>query len=401
MTTIAGKLDATIWAYPWDAAGEGVERFLDSIQESGFRRVSIAAAYHSGLFVTPHHPRHRLYFPESGALYFQPSAEATQGLQLQPRRSSLLEEGEFVREVAAKARRRGMKVNAWFVALHNTWLGTARADVVQRTVYGDPLYYALCPANPAVAEYVVTLLADLTRTHDVDGVDMESLGYMGFPHDFHHEKDLVGLDAESSFLLSVCFCPFCTARGRSAGIDVERARHVVRQRLDAVFAAEDFLYRDDHGFHLLTGGSKDLATDPDLMAYLHMRNDVVMDLWTAVGEAVGADCALHLIEWEDPARWWTRGFDRRLDDILDAVIMCCYSRDPSLLPALAAKTRQFLPKVPVIAGMQGGWPTCTSEADVEEQIRIVRSSGAAGVQVYHYGLMRRENLHWFRTALVP
>lgn len=393
---------AAIWAYPWDVAGEGVERFVDTIRENGFQRVSVAAAYHSGLFVTPHHSRHRLYFPEGGALHFRPSEDTLgtlEGLGMKPRMSGLLEEGEFVRDLASAADRRSVRTSGWFVALHNTWLGTARPDVVQRTVYGDPLFYALCPANPLAVEYVVALLSDLTRNDDIDGIDMEALGYMGFPHDFHHEKDLVGLDAESSFLLSLCFCSSCTERGRREGIDVERARAVVRGRLDEVFQSEAALRRDDGGFRLLTGEEGDLAADPDLQAYLNMRNDVVMELWATVREAVGPNCALRLIEWEDPARWWTRGFDGRLNEVLDAVIMCCYSWEPELLPAMVEKTRRFLPRVPVIAGIQGGWPTCASEEDVKAQLGIVDSSCAAGLQVYNYGLMRRENLRWFRTGL--
>ena len=42
---------------------------------------------------------------------------------------------------------------------------------------------------------------------------------MGFAHEFHHEKDGVGLTAEDDFALSLCFCDSCIARAAKAGVD--------------------------------------------------------------------------------------------------------------------------------------------------------------------------------------
>lgn len=393
------QLETTMWAYPWDVVGEGVEKFLDAIEASGASRVSVATAYHSGLFVTPHHSKHRLYFPEGGAIYFRPTDETTSTLAIKPRLSELLSEGEPVLELVAAAHERGLKVNGWFVGTHNTHLGYTYPDAVQRNAYGDTLYYGLCPANSAVQQYIVGLLGDLSHTHGVDAVDLEALSYVGFPHDFHHEKDLVGLGAESNFLLSVCFCPSCEAKAKQTGIDVDRVRGLVKQRLDRVFESEQAVDREDDGFYLLSGGPKDTLTDPDFVAYMRMRIDIVMGLLASVREGLRDDCELRIIDWENPDRLWTRGFDERLNELIDRIVMCCYSRDTSMLPALVAETKQFLPDVAVNGGIQAGYPTCTSAGDVADQVAAVRASGASGVQVYNYGLMRRENLTWLRDAL--
>lgn len=190
----------------------------------------MAAAYHSGLFVTPHYPRHRLYFPKGGALYFTPRVDKKASLALQPKLSRLLQEGDPLRDLVAGARARGLGVHAWLVATHN-----------------------------------VTLLSELAHTYGVDGIDLESLNYLGFPHDFHHEKDLAGLDGEANFLLSVCFCSSCREKAEAAGI-------------------------------------------------------------------------------------------------------------------------------------QAGYPTCLSPADVRGQVSTVARSGSVGMQVYHYGLMRRENMLCLQQA---
>lgn len=394
-----GNWETTLWAYPWDVAGEGVDKFLDAVEEVGVSAVSVATAYHSGLFVTPHHSKHRLYFPEGGALFFKPSEETLSALELQPRLSRLLLEGEPVRELVQAAHKRGIRVHSWYICTHNTHLGYEYPDAVQRNVYDDAIYYGLCPANPAVQDYIVKLLADVSETHGVDGVDLEALSYLGFPHDYHHEKDLVGLDGESNFLLSVCFCPSCTARGAEAGIDVERVKRIVKERLDAVFASETAMNREDDGFYLFTGGPKDTLTDADVVAYMRMRIDVVMELFDTVKRGLRTGCELRIIDWENPERLWMRGFDERLNDVLDGIIQCCYSDDPTMLPALVEKTRRFLPDVPVIAGIEAGFPTCTSAEDVALQVNTAKNSGAAGMQVYNYGLMRRENLAWLRDAL--
>lgn len=386
MRTISTGFQVALWAYPWDQTGLGVEAFLDALEEAGARAVSMATSYHAGLILTPHHPQHRLYFAEDGVLYFRPAAAKVEKLALRPRLSSMLEGEEPLRELISGAERRGMEVKAWFVCTHNTALGVTSPELVVRNAYGDPLYFALCPAQEGVADYLVTLLEDLAAAHAIAAIDLESLGFLGLPHGYHHEKDLVGLTRSASFLLSLCFCPACLHRAASAGVDGVLVRKLVKEKLEAFFRGE------------LAEGEV-LLEEPEFTAYLETRVGTVMGLLRRIRESVRQDCRLHLIEWTSPDQWLLGGFDLSVGNWVDGMIMCSYERHTHGLERLLTETREALPGTAVFGGIQAGYPTCTSREDIQRQLDAVKRAGGAGAQVYHFGMMSRRNLRWLGEAV--
>jgi len=386
-----------LWAYPWDVAGEGAASLADNVRRAGASGVSLAAAYHSGLLVTPRHPRHRVYFPEPGAVYFALSPTVRRRLPFAPRMSRLLETGDPLRALTQEAERRDLVVRAWFVCNHSTYLGAMHPDVAVQNAYGDVLVFALCPANERVQDYLAALLGDLTTNYAVEAVDLESVGFLGLPHGFHHEKDLAGLNPETAFLLSLCFCRACTARAQQAGIDVERARAAVRTMVDRAL-------REGTG---PTPGEPAAEVpppdvwieDPELRAYLELRRTVVNGLAGRLRASVRPGCLLNLIEWTPPAAWWLQGFDSGILAYIDRIIVCRYHRDPSQLAQLLNETRRQAPGVRLSGGTQIGYPTCTTPQDVRAQVAAVRASPADELQVYNYGLVTADRLQWLADAL--
>ena len=81
---------------------------------------------------------------------------------------------------------------------------------------GDETKLLAMESRPDARAYVRTLVADVTQRYRPDVVELESPSFMGFAHEFHHEKDGVGLLPEDDFLLSLCFCPSCLARAARA-----------------------------------------------------------------------------------------------------------------------------------------------------------------------------------------
>ncbi len=114
--------------------------------------------------------------------------------------------GDVLGELVRRRDAGGLRVSCWTVCLHNTRLGLFHPDAVTRNAFGDPNYYNLCPSHPDARAYVRTLVADVTQRYRPDVVELESPSFMGFAHEFHHEKDGVGLPPEDDFLLSLCFC---------------------------------------------------------------------------------------------------------------------------------------------------------------------------------------------------
>ena len=219
-----------MWTYPWDVQDLTADRVVEELAACGCTTVSLASSYHAGHFLQARSPRRKSYFPEDGTIYFKPQASLWDDALIQPRVASVVQAGGDV--LADLVRRRdagGLRVSCWTVCLHNTRLGTTHPGVATRNAFGDPNIFNLCPSHPAVRRYARTLVSDLSQNYRPDVIELESPGFMGFVHGFHHEKDGVGLTAEDDFLLSLCFCDACKERAATAGINADRVQLTVRR----------------------------------------------------------------------------------------------------------------------------------------------------------------------------
>ncbi|MER8576253.1 hypothetical protein NKH20_30495, partial [Mesorhizobium sp. M1374] len=81
------------------------------------------------------------------------------------------------------------RVSCWTVCLHNTRLGMLHPQAVTRNAFGDANYYNLCPSHPDARAYVRALVADISHSYRPDRIELESPSFMGFAHEYHHEKD--------------------------------------------------------------------------------------------------------------------------------------------------------------------------------------------------------------------
>ncbi|MFL6302549.1 MAG: hypothetical protein ACJ72H_03325, partial [Candidatus Sulfotelmatobacter sp.] len=105
-----------LFAYPWDIVDEGPMRFLDQCADLGVNRVHVAATYHSGKFLLPRNRRVKVYFPEPGALYFQPPDQSWSGALEQPV-SSLAGTG-WLEHLAEYAVANRISLSAWTIFFH-------------------------------------------------------------------------------------------------------------------------------------------------------------------------------------------------------------------------------------------------------------------------------------------
>jgi hypothetical protein len=194
----------SMWTYAWDILDLGFDRVIDELRDrAGLNSISLATSYHAGRFLQPRSPKRKSYFPEDGTII-------TAG-------------GDVLRELVRRRDDGGLNVCCWTVCLHNTRLGLLHPGAVTRNAFNDPNYYNLCPSNSDARAYVCALVEDMTHAYRPDIVELESPSFMGFAHEFHHEKDGVGLTAEDDFLLSLCFCDSCRSGAAAAGVNVQAA----------------------------------------------------------------------------------------------------------------------------------------------------------------------------------
>ncbi|MGO7896220.1 hypothetical protein ACC719_01920 [Rhizobium ruizarguesonis] len=387
----------SMWTYPWDIQDQGLDVFAAELRgRAGLTTVSLATSYHAGRFLQPRSPQQKAYFPEDGTVYFRPDESLWRDKLIRPRMAGNVTERGDILEALVKGRgATGLKVSCWTVCLHNTRLGMLHPDHVTRNAFGNPNYYNLCPSSPAARDYAITLIRDITTNYRPDMVELESPNFMGFAHEYHHEKDGVGLNAEDDFLLSLCFCDHCTTRAEKAGVPVEGARGTV-----ARFIAElceravperqfpDFPEADIDAFR----------DHPDLYAYLTWRSEPVTSLIGEIKAAADPATRIVLIDLKDG---WLGGVDlAAAGKLCDGAILCCYDMQPDAIGDVIRTGRVAIgPGKFLGVGLRVFYPEVSGPAVLAARAKAAVDAGADGVNFYNYGLIPAKRLDWVKAAV--
>ena len=160
---------------------------------------------------------------------------------------------------------------------------------------------------------------------------------MGFAHEFHHEKDGVGLTAEDDFALSLCFCDSCLARASKAGVDAEAARRIVAQWIVEACERETPNPRFPD---FPAGRIETFRPFPALYEYLLWRSEPVTSLIAEIKERAHPSSRIVLI---DLAEGWLGGCDlKEIGKICDGALLCVYGLRPEQGAAVIKQGRAAL-----------------------------------------------------------
>jgi len=398
----------SVFAYPWDVVDETPRGFLASVRERlGVDTISLAVAYHAAKLILPHNPRRRVYYPEDGALYYQPDLTRFGGLAIQPHVGALAREGDVLAALCAAAQPAGLGVIAWTVCLHNTRLGQTYPHYTPRNAFGDPAITYLCPAQPMVRAYIAALAADLAHRYPLRAIHLEAAHHMPFAHGYHHEMQQVRVSPQLAVLLGLCFCPACLALAGGAGVDGARVRAYVARTVDRLLttdgeadsAAWQALYWQD-------------ALDGELGRYMALRAESVAALLEEVCAAVHAVGAVlvHLQEASavgappytpvaDLA--WLSGVEPAPQPGgADGLSVLGYFAGVERFTAELDAYRDRIPGyVHLEVGLRPCVPDCASAEELAAKVAHCVRLGAAGVAFYNYGMMPLISMEWVRAAV--
>lgn len=219
-----------LYAHPFDLAALPAHGGYARLRDLGFAELSLAASYHDGRWLMPWHPAGRVRFLADGTVHLRPAADYGV-LQPLPSPEAAGSAAGPLAEHAAQALQAGLGVRAWTIGTHNTRLGLLHADCCVENAAGDRYPYALCPAQPAVQQYLVALLADASAPAGVSAVELEAFGWMGYKHSSHHDKTSFTARGLLDLALSLCWCHRCMPAIAAAGGEPERLRQQLQQFL--------------------------------------------------------------------------------------------------------------------------------------------------------------------------
>ena len=384
-----------MYTYAWDLNEEGVETVLERYRAAGINTITMAASYHAGKFLRPHARKRRVYFPEDGTVYFLPRQERYGAIH--PIMNSVLSEHDFFDELRALAP--DFKRVAWTVCLHNTELGVRHPEYAVRNAYGDPYHYNLCPTFEEVQEYVATLCADMAELYELDGIALETPGFLPYEHGFHHEFTLLPLNRWVKWLLGLCFSDASVSGATSAGIDVARLRQQTMDSIDHFFSNAKAV-PDEIAFEWWIA---DLVTDPEWVAFLNWRCNVVSDLVARVREAVPKATELAVIPTvqRPTAASWFEGSDlKRLAEVADVLEIPAYEPSAEAVAIDAGDVRRRVgPEAKLNFILRPTYPDLADGAETVAAAKVLKEAGAAGIAFYNYGHMALSSLDYVRDAL--
>ncbi|MFE7591810.1 hypothetical protein ACFU6K_20625 [Kitasatospora sp. NPDC057512] len=386
-------MESSVLAFAADLLDEGADTFFGNLTDrAGVGGVTLASVYHEARDVFPHNPRRVVRYLEPGAAYFRPDPAAWRGRRLAPAPSTAIGDRDPFAEAAEEARRRGLKLHAWTVFCHNDRLGFAHPDCAPANAFGDRHLTELCPANPEVREYALTLVAELAR-YGVDAVRAESLHFHGLRHGYHHERYFEELGPTAEALLGVCFCPHCRAAATAAGVPAEEVAEAVRAELRHRLADESAAARP-----------ADLSTlaDGAFAAYVDASAATVTSLAADLSEqARRHGMRLSFMDGGGPGTGWLAGIDLpALAGAVDQIETLGYAKTPEAVrEKLAAFALHGVHPKSMAVILRPMSSDCDGPENLAAKIATLRELGVPEVEFYHYGLMRLSSLDRIGAAL--
>jgi hypothetical protein len=382
----------SLYCYAWDLAGDAGHSNRSLIGSLGVDAVTLATSYHAGKFLRPGASATKLIFPEDGTVYFRPRGEYG---RLEPVVSSVTQAEDVLAALLAGGRHR---VHGWTVLLHNTRLGMRHPDVTARNAWGDPMVYSLCPSQPEVRRYALTLCTDLAAHYDLASLVLETPGFLPFVHGYHHEFAQIPGNIWMNACLGLCFCDACRAGASAAGIDAPALAQRIREAVHH-YMISPATVADDMAAHWLVA---DLAMDGELTAFLRWRCDVVTSLVQAIREGIRSSVELAVIPsvQRPSAAAWSEGSDHAaLAASCDWLEIPIYEPDPDrALADFVDCRRRAGPAAAITAILRPGHPDMRSEPQLEATIRALAGQGVRGFAFYNFGMLRPHNLDWIRRA---
>ncbi len=399
----AGNVRRALWIYPWDILDGGIDEVVNrAANEWGLTSLSLTSSYHNAKFLLPRRTKEKVFLSGGSAVYFRPDESLYGGGPIRPVVTPRTELLDVLDRTLEACRRHGLSLRAWTVALHNSRLGAAHPEVAEVNCFGDPYEWALCPSNADARAYASALVRDLATNHDLDALDVESIGFHGLRHGHHHELIGISWGAIEEFLMGLCFCPACIERAGAAGIDGEALRAKVAAMLDARFRDEATMPNEEAAGE---GQVTSLLTQwEDLRRFVQVRLDTVTSLVEEIKRdaLAGTTTALALTAstfQRGAQNAWLEGMDlRALAKAADEIIILSYFTDPV---AVRGDVRFGVECVEdpdrLVVGMSLLAQGTTSEANLVEKVAAARDAGASKFSFYNYGFVSETRLDWLRA----
>lgn len=382
-----------IHCHPWDLLDEGVDEVLDRLQgQVGATGITLITAGDEIELFRPHPGAEPRIYRSSGGVYFQPSEQIYQATRLKPPVWEQHRKMDVLGKISEHCADRQLDLRASISPLSCKRLVSKHPEAACKNAYGIASRSAICPLNPDVGEYLLSLVRDLSGYDDVSAIVLDEIQRPPATDPASYVQALAMFDAEAVILLNLCFCESCLQAADRAGVDGQAALRCTQSVLDRLCreeAAEDrsmadlmagnqpidqYLNWADAAWFELLGRIKDVSSKA-LILNCASVDSRLLDLSMAPDLFGFADTMI--IDTED------------LESILSAL------SQGEVLSGLV--TPASVRQMELLLQMDEG--SIDEAPEVVRQLTFAAEAGAAGVNVIHYGAILERQFDWIRQGL--
>jgi len=383
----------SVWTYPWTLYDEGLHSAFETLNCASIDRLSVATHYHSVRSLQPRLPD-ALFRKFSAGCYFDPTSAEYDSGPIAPVQNEIEGASDPLADITTTATKYDFTVNAWTVCLHNSTLGARHREFCLTDAFGNRHEHAFCQSHPEVREYFASLASDISR-YDVGEIQLEAIGnqsvFHGHDTEFGHDKRQVITQPSAELLLSQCFCSGCRDAASAFGVDLERARDVVRSLIGDVLA--------DPATPMLSLAS--LVQEYEALSeLLEFRVAMTDRFLSAIVNAASLDVNCYIRDGFglQPGDGWPAGVTLRgLEEHLDRVTALCYVGDPETVRKRVSTLKTAV-DVPVDVGISVDPSIITSYAQFQSVVDAANEVRTGKLMMYNHALATDAHLEWFGRA---
>lgn len=372
-------LRASVTAYPWDLIDEDPAKVLDRLHgEVGLSGVSVWAASPPVLQLRARDVSPRV-FRTRGGLFFHPDERHYADTRCKPILSGWLKGRHHFKRIEQCCAERGMELCAIVSAGMTGRIAQRHPEMACKNAFDDASHAALCLANPDVQAYLCGLVADLSSSFQLAGLEVADFRIAWAEAFRDGLRSAVPPSDTFSALLSTCFCESCYQRASAVGVDVAMARRAVQTVLQGSF---DIGVAVDGRIDVL------LADNEPLAEYYHWRTRELESLLVRLADACRCDLLLsRRISGAEGHR------HAELDLSAPAGVVTRIDQSDQLTSALSSGARRNEVRLS---------ERLAAERDGQELVTILARAaqlGFAGVQIDNYGLLPEGALTHIKQAI--
>jgi hypothetical protein len=276
-----------IYAYPWELVPEELDAALGGARDAALNSITLAMSCRSGPLPGASARTGESRSAAEGTVCFRARPERYG--HIRPIVHPMVEQFDALAELQRRAP--DLDRAAWLVCCRNRRLGEQHPQYVSRNAFGTLDLASLCPAHPAVRDYMVNLCADLAHGYDLAAVILEAAEWQPCDHAPHQASGRLPPEHWAQTLLALCFADATRRAARAAGIDADRLLARTRALLEDRLAADPGAPEAPSA----EWWSTEMASDPEWAAFFEWRCRQVADLVTAVKSALPAGTAVAVI----------------------------------------------------------------------------------------------------------